>query len=332
MSSQSGIKATDELLDAIKTFVAAGHAGSLLIRIDRETLVAGEFISGPIDAVQAVLKDGEPAYVLHRDDAGTTTTLISYVPDQAAVRSKMVYASTRNTVTRAVSAAAHVDNSHSVFATDRADVSTAGLARFAAHAQLEQPLTREEEALQAANRQQAVEHSTVRRAHVSSGLSLPLTSAAQSSLDRLQQQQQQLGGRDGLRAVVLKIDHGHEQVDVDAVVEGDDGPETDTEAVLEQLRARLSQAADAPRYAFVRVAGSVAFVYVCPQAAPVRQRMVYAASRAVVAGHVRQLSRKVEVGHFADVTADAVTAAAPASSGSSSNRFARPKAPFRRGR
>ena len=52
-----------------------------------------------------ILQDDKPAYVLFRlgDHAEKDWLFISYVPDQAKVRDKMLYASTRATISRQAS-------------------------------------------------------------------------------------------------------------------------------------------------------------------------------------------------------------------------------------
>lgn len=54
------------------------------------------------DLLETVLEDDEPAYVLYRLSELQTWIFIAYVPDVAKVREKMLYASTRSTVSRQV--------------------------------------------------------------------------------------------------------------------------------------------------------------------------------------------------------------------------------------
>lgn len=66
--------------------------------VDRSDVEDFELLDG-------VLEDDKPAYVLYRLDEpqGGSWLFISYVPDVAKVREKMLYASTRATISRQVS-------------------------------------------------------------------------------------------------------------------------------------------------------------------------------------------------------------------------------------
>ncbi|KAG9097192.1 Twinfilin-1, partial [Ceratobasidium sp. 370] len=82
----------------------------LKVKIQNESLVPDEAIpTGSSELIQdlpklqEILQDDVPAYVLARTDATDNTWLfISYVPDIAKVRDKMLYASTRGALTKAL--------------------------------------------------------------------------------------------------------------------------------------------------------------------------------------------------------------------------------------
>ncbi|KAI7966160.1 hypothetical protein MJO29_001908 [Puccinia striiformis f. sp. tritici] len=111
MASQSGI-CVSEALSTVFVDAVSNKASLrlILLQIENESLVPSlvrpstdskteaEYLDLPAD----ILHDDQPAYVLFRlgDDADKDWLFISYVPDQAKVRDKMLYASTRATVLR----------------------------------------------------------------------------------------------------------------------------------------------------------------------------------------------------------------------------------------
>ncbi|KNF02963.1 hypothetical protein PSTG_03912 [Puccinia striiformis f. sp. tritici PST-78] len=109
MASQSGI-CVSEALSTVFVDAVSNKASLrlILLQIENESLVPSlvrpstdskteaEYLDLPAD----ILHDDQPAYVLFRlgDDADKDWLFISYVPDQAKVRDKMLYASTRATL------------------------------------------------------------------------------------------------------------------------------------------------------------------------------------------------------------------------------------------
>jgi len=126
MSAASGIPVSDELVTAFSNAVSSQGVRFLKIGIRNETLVLDKSIprSGTIehdlDKMADLLEDDVPAYILARmDDPSSEWLAISYVPDTARVRDKMLYASSRSSLTKQLGATHFKD---SLFANSKSDV------------------------------------------------------------------------------------------------------------------------------------------------------------------------------------------------------------------
>lgn len=110
---------------------------------------------------------------------------ITYIPDAAPVREKMLYASTRHALTRELGTEKFRE---SIFVTTKEELLPAGWEKHDEHGRLEAPLTEEEKAAKGVREAEAAEGSagtTGRKGHVSSGLGLPVSSAAVDALRNL---------------------------------------------------------------------------------------------------------------------------------------------------
>ncbi|OAV99144.1 hypothetical protein PTTG_02888 [Puccinia triticina 1-1 BBBD Race 1] len=155
MASQSGIGVSEALST---TFVdAVSNKGSLrliLVHIENETLVPS-LVRPPTESktevedfelLADILYDDKPAYVLFRlgDNADEDWLFISYVPDQAKVRDKMLYASTRATISRQLGDS---NFKKSMFATTKDDLTPRGYLAHLASQKAQAPMTLREREL-----------------------------------------------------------------------------------------------------------------------------------------------------------------------------------------
>lgn len=106
MSAQSGISASEELVDSFKEFVDK-KSSILLATIFDEQVKLSDIIEGSssleddFEQLKSTVTDSEPKYIIIKHESNNSLyTFISYVPDYAAVKDKMLYASSKNTLTR----------------------------------------------------------------------------------------------------------------------------------------------------------------------------------------------------------------------------------------
>lgn len=109
---------------------------------------------------------------------------VTYVPDKAHVRQKMLFASTHLTLVRELGAERFRET---LFATTRDELTAEGWRKHDKHGELKAPLTEEEQTLQGVKEaeSEASRGTTSRSSHVSGSLSLPLSEAARQALKDL---------------------------------------------------------------------------------------------------------------------------------------------------
>lgn len=183
-------------------------AFGLLITIEKESLVpvklltssspAASFADNISSLLVPTLTDTDPLYILlKRYDTVPNLIAVSYVPDTAKVRQKMLFASTRLTLVR------ELGREHfreTIFATAKEELTPEGFAKHDKHEQLEAPLTEEERSLQGVKKAEAEEGSRgtgSREIHLGQTMSMPVHEDALESLKAL--------GADGGKNLVMLV-------------------------------------------------------------------------------------------------------------------------------
>ncbi|SCU82161.1 LADA_0C03422g1_1 [Lachancea dasiensis] len=101
MSSQSGITADVALLDKVGSLLENSSVGAVVIAeisSDYTTVQLHSTLSNLQELQKFTSNNAGPFYLFIRDESGIV--FVSYVPEHSAVRAKMLYASTKNTVLR----------------------------------------------------------------------------------------------------------------------------------------------------------------------------------------------------------------------------------------
>ncbi|KAK8159162.1 twinfilin-1 [Phyllosticta citrichinensis] len=325
---QSGISASTELHSAFQTLVNDESSRFLLATITDESLVPLDTIASqsPSDfhadlaLLAPHLKPNAALYILLRRSPSRFVA-VSYVPDAAPVRQKMLFASTRLTLVRELGSEKFEEQ---VFATTADELTAEGWQRHEAHVAGEQPLTQEEQDLQGIKEAEAQESggTGARRVQTSGHLSMRVDEGVVKALEGLKDE-----GKDE-NLVQLKIDVPTETITLVSATAGC------TAAALS-----TSIAADEPRYSFYRHktdagAAPILFIYTCPGTSKVKERMVYAASRGFVVSLAETtaelpIAKRLEFTSPEDIGPDAIDEEfAPKEE--KKTGFAKPKRPGRR--
>ena len=171
-----------------------------LIPLDTVESFSSDFFED-LKALDSIIKPDEAAYIILRRYQNTPDgfVAITYVPDIAKVRSKMLFASTRLTLVRELGIERFRET---VFATTRQELTAEGWKKHEKHGELKAPLTEEEKTLQSIKEAEAEASrgTTSRSSHVSSGLSFPVSDAALRALRDLK-----IGGDNLIQLVVLRL-------------------------------------------------------------------------------------------------------------------------------
>lgn len=152
-----------------------------------------------LSSLASLIQDNEAAYIILRRhaDAADGYVAVTYVPDTAPVRSKMLFASTRLTLVRELGPERFRET---IFATTKAELTAEGWRRHDKHGEIQAPLTQEERALQGVKEAEAEASrgTGARSSHVSSGVNFPISEEALQALRGLEE-----GGRENLVQLVL---------------------------------------------------------------------------------------------------------------------------------
>ncbi|KAJ2846159.1 Twinfilin-1 [Coemansia brasiliensis] len=265
MAHQSGIGVSDKLTarfrDAHSEPVRVVQAQIVGESVELTTTVPqqGGFIDD-LAQVPAMLSSTEPSYLLVRLDSDKWL-FATYVPDAAPVRSKMLYAATKATVAKALGDSYFAED---MFGTTPSDFSPEGYRLYKAHEDSSAPLTERELEMERIRDLESHAASAPsidsRRSHVASA-QYPLDPNAEAALRDF--------ARGTINFVLLAIDAASEVV---------------VASRAESLQSHAELAAcipkDLPSYVLYWFDSSTTlFIYSCPTASSVRNRMVYSTFR-----------------------------------------------------
>ncbi|TNY18180.1 hypothetical protein DMC30DRAFT_355943 [Rhodotorula diobovata] len=296
MAAQSGIAPTRALQDTWATALADPLTRLIKVSISDEQLVpAGSFPTsaasdshsdsnddGAIERDFAlfdhdgVVQDREPAYYIYRLTPPPTSSFlfISYVPDAAPVRAKMLYASTRNTLVRALGDARMTT---SVFATSRADLTHASYVSHAAHDAASAPLTAREQEMAAIR---AAEADAAGDAPAGRGEGRSMVFGAEGDGEGEGDEGEPRGvlrWSEDAREAVRSL--GDDAGGAEAVGKLEVDVATETVVLSSAQPASLSDLPTAsPAYVFCRHAAGVVLIYSCPPTSPIKHRLLYSSA------------------------------------------------------
>ncbi|KAF2497680.1 actin depolymerizing protein [Lophium mytilinum] len=334
---QSGISASAELLRAFQTFLTTPTQRGLLATISNESIQPGPTISSTNSSFLSDLSNLSPHLtpngalyiILRRADSSSSAApaagslvAVTYVPNAAPVRQKMLFASTRLTLLRELGSE-HFGET--VFVTEAEELSKEGWARHEAHGEAANPLTQEEQDLEGIKEQEAMESRGTQGKSLASGGSLAVKAdegvvGAVSAL-----------GQGGDNLVQLALD-----------------PKTEALTLVSTSTATASSISSAvdnssPRFLFYRhdaaTSNPILFISTCPSTSKIRERMLFAASRNVVIQFAQKeggitIAKRLEVTNPDEIT-EKVIEEEVGESGKEEvpavkSGFARPKRPGKR--
>ncbi|KXJ88906.1 cofilin/tropomyosin-type actin-binding protein [Microdochium bolleyi] len=310
---QSGIAASQELVSEFNNLLSDNSAFALVVTISNEALTpvttvraSSSSFSDNLAGLTPHIKPNEPLYIiLRRFDSAPFFSAVTYVPDAAKVRSKMLFASTRLTLTRELGSEHFRE---SLFFTLPDELTASGFDRLDRHAALDAPLTEEERTLGEVKRAEAEAGAGtgVREIHLSKNMSMPITPDAFEKLKELGS-----GGGEGI--VMMKINRETETVEL--------APSSGKPTTVSDLVSAISKTE--PRFTFWRYththegaeSSPVLFFYTCPAAAgkEIKYRMMYPLmKRAVITAAEKEagvaVEKKFEVEEPDEITEEGVLA------------------------
>ncbi|KAJ5900658.1 uncharacterized protein N7473_004728 [Penicillium subrubescens] len=316
---QSGITVSSELHDAFNHFTTDPSTFCLPVTITGETLTPLTPISftgsstspdafyTSLSQISSILQPKTPIYLLLRRPLGSKTTLVAltYIPSNAPVRPKMLFASTRSTLVRELGTEKFDDT---VFATEEEEIvgreawserdgDKAGVGREALMGEKERELE------------------AVRRAEAEARSGTP-------------QRDIGIGGN-----FWAWYGFGYEST-VDIPTETITLADNQSGVQPDSVATHISSTS--PRYSFYHYPGSdvVVFIYTCPTGSSIRERMLHASSRrnaiTVAEGEGLKINKKIEASGPDEITRDRLKEEVhPAQDSGPARGFARPRRPGR---
>lgn len=325
--------ANEELL---KVFASAKDGSFRVIKmsIENEQLVFSESAS-PIDSwvddydssVLQRLDGNQPCYILFRLDSennqGYEWLLITYSPDNAPIREKMLYAGTRATL-KSTFGGGHIKDE--LFATSKADASYKGYLKHLEHEEAPPPLTDAEQELQLMKESENRVEIGIHTRHSNlPGVNFPISEEALEKLIALRDKE--------ITFVELSVDTEAEMIEL--LYAGD--------ASNDDMASKIPL--DRPCYSFFLFKHthegdyleSMVFIYSMPSTkCSVKDRMLYSTCKApLLAGLENQLQleivKKIEIEDTGEITEEFLLDQLHPKKSLHRPRFDKPKGPPGRG-
>ncbi|CUM45739.1 uncharacterized protein AC631_01616 [Debaryomyces fabryi] len=361
MSTQSGIVSSEGLLDTFKNF----KSGSFVIKVSSDNtqlIVDDEFQSKETDVSKALLELNKyisgiyphPVYIIlalsSTLNSNSDYAFISFIPDVAPIREKMLYASTKNTLLTQLGSN-NFSKSH-IFAWTELDELSFENFKHSSEVQEDGPLTHEEKTLQEVNSLQGLTlaESGARRSNdtaykkklasmhdpssTSGGvLMFTVDSELESEFKVLSQ------NTDNGKLIIFGINLDNEGMELISSTTGVKSASlvNDLESVTEKRGAH-------PLFALYNYStNKFAFVYSCPSGSKVKERMVYASNKQGLINHLRDITESdellidkiFEIGDLDELEVNELEISQneeknPASTTRNGLKFTKPKGPRRR--
>ncbi|QKX58268.1 uncharacterized protein TRUGW13939_05389 [Talaromyces rugulosus] len=340
---QSGISVSSELQNAFQAFTADDSQFALPVTITSESLqpkpaipFSGSFYSS-VPTLQSVLEPKTPIFLIIRHSPGTLVAL-TYIPSNAGVRAKTLFAATRSTLARELGSEKFTTT---VFATEEEEIvaeqawrerDLEGNGSPQAGYEREELMDDKERELDAVRRaEEEARHGTAGRDVGTGGtlgrvsgyatggsvdMPMPVDEDIKSSLRSIQ---------DG-QLVQLSIDVRSETVKLASA---------DSSVAPSAVASKLSDSS--PRYSFYHYPGSdvVVFIYTCPSSSSIKEKMLYASTRrmAIRLGELEgiKVDKKIEGSSPDEITESRLQeeVSPPQDEAAPKRGFARPKRPGR---
>ncbi|ORZ18936.1 hypothetical protein BCR42DRAFT_411884 [Absidia repens] len=295
MSHQSGIQVSEELAKSFADAVASHD-----IRILRVSIAKGKIIENTRAHTQTCRSLRVSSYGRKSVGMEFKWLFLCYVPDGAKVRDKMIYASTKATLTKELGDSRFSDF---IYGTQKSEFSLDGYKKHMQHKNADAPLTQREKELaeikvaeaQAVSDYQGI---TTRKTYAP-GITFPLAPSAIESLQVLKQS---------------RADRSHNFVSLSLnkeTVELDEASTVDAKGIKSKI------CANAPRFTFYVLEHqhqgeskeAIVFIYTCPPTSKIREKMLYSSSKSnIITGATNEADitvlKKFETSDPSDVTED----------------------------
>ncbi|CAI6520128.1 Twf1p [Saccharomyces cerevisiae x Saccharomyces kudriavzevii VIN7] len=331
MSTQSGIAADQALLDSLNENLSASGTVIVIAKISPDSTSVHQLkVTHDLDQlIQLASQDKEPLYIFYKSQGAAKYFFVSFIPDGSPVRSRMLYASTKNTLARQVGS--NSLSTEQPLITDAQDL--ADLKDFCSDRPVAQnkPLTQDEKMQIEINKQQALLRKNNSIKLVSQDSASPSTLTFRVSSEK---PVKDIFSNDGKNLIIFQIDPSDETIQI---------VQLETCPSVDALRIDLP----GPSYAIFKHLDSNFFIYSCPSGSKVKDRMIYASNKNGFINYLKNdqkitFRKIVEIGDFVELDKSSLSAtneedgpdqgSALDQQNNGSLRFNKPKGPLRKRR
>ncbi|XP_074030318.1 twinfilin actin binding protein [Leptinotarsa decemlineata] len=332
MSHQTGIKANEEL----RKFFAKSKEGKtrvIKVAIKEEQLVLDNHKNvkhnweKDFDAcISQLIEENQPCYLLYRLDnknsSGYEWLFISWSPDTASIRQKMLYASTKATLKQEFGTSQIKEELHG---TTISDITLYGYIKYKKSAAAPAPLSMREEELQEIRRTEVnTDISIDTKHHTLSGVAFPITEPAKQAILDM--------ARGSYDYIQFKIDIEEERIHL----------VTAENIVLEKLPSKVPSTSG--RYHLYKFrhthegdyTESIVFIYSMPgYNCPIKERMLYSSCKNPLTDTITSLGliieKKLEIDSGSELTEKYLYDELHPTNSLHRPKFEKPKGPPNRG-
>ncbi|KAK3701391.1 Twinfilin-1 [Vermiconidia calcicola] len=335
---QSGISASEELQTAFRALVSADDQRALLASIQNESLIPTATVpltstdfTSDLHQLHSHLSTTSAAYILLKTHLGEPNgyVAITYVPNTAPVRQKMLFASTRLTLVRELGIERF---RRTVFVTEREELTAEGWRKGEESEGVQAPLTEEERGLEGVKEAEARESQGTggRRGHVSSKVDVATGEGVVEALKLLSEE--------GCRGTLVQLKYmlPDETLQLDSSTDN-----------VQPADVSSAITASEPRYSFYshpspssETETNILFIYTCPTTSKNKERMIYSTGKSWTRTVAERdagltIAKSLEATEPKELDVDVLGGGAEQESGRSTpvaggGGFARPKRPGRR--
>lgn len=333
MSHQTGIKANDAL-KKIFSKCRDGKVRVLKVSIENEELIpdhwakpVGKWQDDYDKMIKPLIEENQPTYILYRldvksPDSGYDWLFVSWSPDTAPVRQKMLYASTKATLKQEFGTASIKEELHG---TVREDITLEGYYKHKKNDDAPAPLTTAEEELAELKKSTvSTDYGVETRHQTLSGVAFPVTDEAKQAIAEL--------GKGTHEYVQLRIDLEEEKIHLAMACD----------VSLDKLPTKVP--ADSARYHLYNFKHThegdytecIVFIYSMPgYSCSIKERMLYSSCKAPLLELIQSLgvsiAKKLEIDDGAELTESYLQEELHPKVNLHRPKFAKPKGPPNRG-
>ncbi|CCH46013.1 Twinfilin-2 [Wickerhamomyces ciferrii] len=271
MSAQSGISASAELSESFKTFIDKKQSILLAYIYDEEVKLSNiiegsSSLKNDFNELKDLVDDSKPQYIIIKHDYNDKLySFVSFVPDYAAVKDKMLYASSKNTLIRALGSEFFT---HILFWNSVDEVSYENWKQSASGDAASNSLSTSEKELQDVK---DLEFETV---------------VNTSTKRQLVNHKNELSFKFNPNAKINPEANTLYSFNIDIPKEEIFLSNTSSVSTPKDLLTTISS--ESPQFNIVKFSTKTFFIYTCPSGSKVKERMIYASNKQGVINHFKQ--------------------------------------------